>query len=72
MQAMDGTTKRLRIGDVVTNMFRTVLALSPGELVADLTLEHTDGSLQGMDVNSGCGRLYCWGLAWHSISVASL
>jgi hypothetical protein len=29
-QAMDGTTKRLKIADVVTNMFRSVLALSPG------------------------------------------
>ena len=30
LQAMDGTTKRLKIADVVTNMFRSVLALSPG------------------------------------------
>lgn len=27
---MDGTTKRLKIADVITNMFRSVLALSPG------------------------------------------
>lgn len=30
LQAMDGTTKRLKIGDVITNMFRSVLSLSPG------------------------------------------
>ena len=28
--AMDSTTKRLRIGDALTNMFRSVLELSPG------------------------------------------
>ena len=30
VQAMDGTTKRLKISDVLANMFRSVLALSPG------------------------------------------
>ena len=29
-QAIDGTTKRLRIGDALANMFRSILALSPG------------------------------------------
>ncbi len=33
-QAMDGTTKRLRIADVIANMFRSVLALSPGVAAA--------------------------------------
>ena len=31
LQAMDSTTKRLRISDVIANMFRSLLALSPGE-----------------------------------------
>lgn len=30
---MDSTTKRLKISDVVCNMFRSVLALSPGGTV---------------------------------------
>jgi hypothetical protein len=30
LQAMDSTTKRLRIADVASNMFRSVLALTPG------------------------------------------
>jgi len=29
-QAMESTTKRLRIGDAIANMFRSILALSPG------------------------------------------
>ena len=29
-QAIDSTTKRLRIGDALANMFRSILALSPG------------------------------------------
>ena len=29
---MESTTKRLRIGDAIANMFRSILALSPGEL----------------------------------------
>eukprot|EP00892_Ulva_mutabilis_P010604 jgi/Ulvmu1/7916/UM004_0148.1 len=32
--AMDNTTKRLRIGDALTNMFRSVLALCPEDLEA--------------------------------------
>lgn len=32
LQAMDSTTKRLRISDVIANMFRSLLALSPGTL----------------------------------------
>lgn len=32
-QSMDGTTKRLKIADVITNMFRSVLALSPGAIL---------------------------------------
>ena len=32
LAAMDSTTKRLRISDVIANMFRSLLALSPGEL----------------------------------------
>ena len=31
LAAMDSTTKRLRISDVIANMFRSLLALSPGE-----------------------------------------
>ena len=31
LKAMDGTTKRLIISDVVANMFRSLLALSPGK-----------------------------------------
>lgn len=31
---MDGTTKRLKIADVIANMFRSVLALSPGMAAA--------------------------------------
>lgn len=30
LRAMDSTAKRLSIGDALTNMFRSVLALSPG------------------------------------------
>jgi len=30
LKAMDGTTKRLIISDVIANMFRSLLALSPG------------------------------------------
>lgn len=30
LAAMDSTTKRLRISDVIANMFRSMLALSPG------------------------------------------
>lgn len=30
LAAMDSTTKRLRISDVIANMFRSLLALSPG------------------------------------------
>ena len=30
-QAMESTTKRLRIGDAIANMFRSILALSPGK-----------------------------------------
>ena len=29
-QSMESTTKRLRIGDAIANMFRSILALSPG------------------------------------------
>ena len=32
LASMDSTTKRLRISDVIANMFRSLLALSPGEL----------------------------------------
>lgn len=32
--AMDSTTKRLRIGDALTNMFRAVMLLSPDDLQA--------------------------------------
>lgn len=31
LAAMDSTTKRLRISDVIANMFRSLLAMSPGE-----------------------------------------
>lgn len=30
LAAMDSTTKRLRISDVIANMFRSLLELSPG------------------------------------------
>ena len=32
LAAMDSTTKRLRISDVIANMFRSLLELSPGTL----------------------------------------
>ncbi|KAK9865080.1 hypothetical protein WJX84_011403 [Apatococcus fuscideae] len=32
-QAIDGTTKRLRIGDTLANMFRSILALSPEDML---------------------------------------
>jgi DNA ligase-1 len=32
--AVDGTTKRLVMGDALTNMFRSVVVLSPGDLEA--------------------------------------
>lgn len=38
-QAMDSTTKRLRIGDALANMFRSVLALSPGEIGNDQRMD---------------------------------
>lgn len=31
LASMDSTTKRLRISDVIANMFRSLLALSPGK-----------------------------------------
>lgn len=32
-QAMESTTKRLRIGDAIANMFRSILALSPDDML---------------------------------------
>ena len=34
LEAMDNTTKRLKIGDVLTNMFRSIYALAPEDLTA--------------------------------------
>lgn len=36
LQAMESTTKRLRIGDAIANLFRSVLALTPGRHVRHL------------------------------------
>lgn len=36
LAAMDSTTKRLRISDVIANMFRSLLLLSPGALALQI------------------------------------
>ena len=43
LAAMDSTTKRLRISDVIANMFRSLLALSPGEPLGPAELAPGDG-----------------------------
>ncbi len=45
LQAMDCTTKRLKISDVVCNMFRSVLALSPGGTVPLKALRSVAGCM---------------------------
>lgn len=53
--AMDGTTKRLRIGDALTNMFRSVLAICPEDLeaVAYLTVGKLAPDYAGVDLQVG-------------------
>lgn len=53
--AMDSTTKRLRIGDALTNMFRSVLALCPEDLepVAYLTVGKLAPDYAGCDLQVG-------------------
>jgi DNA ligase 1 len=53
--AMDSTTKRLRIGDCLTNMFRAVMALSPDDLevVAYLTVGKLAPEYEGVDLQVG-------------------
>ena len=43
-QAMESTTKRLRIGDAIANMFRSILALSPGKMLSCLHPLETSNS----------------------------
>lgn len=54
-EAAESTTKRLRIGDVFCNMFRSVLALSPDELVqvAYLTTGKIAPDYKGQELNVG-------------------
>ena len=35
LSAVDSTTKRLKIGDALTNLFRSVIELSPGQQAQD-------------------------------------
>lgn len=53
--ALDSTTKRLRIGDALGNMFRSVLALSPEDLeaVAYLTVGKLAPDYAGIDLQVG-------------------
>ena len=53
--ALDSTTKRLRIGDALTNMFRAVLAHSPGDLEATayLTIGKIAPDYEGGELNIG-------------------
>ena len=57
-QAMESTTKRLRIGDAIANMFRSILALSPGGCYPlALVRSHADSSSQWrMDFAGFCSR----------------
>lgn len=55
-EAMDSTTKRLRIGDILTNMFRSVLAVSPPEdlaATAYLAVGKIAPDYEGMELNIG-------------------
>lgn len=53
--ALDSTTKRLRIGDALANMFRAVLAHSPADLVATayLTIGKIAPDYEGGELNIG-------------------
>lgn len=53
--ALDSTTKRLRIGDALTNMFRSVLALASQDLeaVAYLTVGKLAPDFAGIDLQVG-------------------
>ena len=44
-QAIESTTKRLRIGDAIANMFRSILALSPGMKICRLQLLPFSGQM---------------------------
>lgn len=60
-QAMESTTKRLRIGDAIANMFRSILALSPGKMLFCLQPPETS-SFYGLSVCLKVGintLLYC-------------
>lgn len=53
--AMDSTTKRLRIGDALTNMFRAVMLLAPTDLEAAalLTVGKLAADYEGVELHVG-------------------
>lgn len=53
--AMDSTTKRLRIGDALTNMFRAVMLLTPDDLEATayLTVGKLAPDYEGVELQVG-------------------
>ena len=54
-EAMESTTKRLKIADVLVNMFRSVLALSPEDLTAIsyLSVGKIASEYEGIELNVG-------------------
>ncbi|KAK3285179.1 hypothetical protein CYMTET_7194 [Cymbomonas tetramitiformis] len=55
LASLEGTTKRLRIGDILTNTFRSLLALSPQDLTPAvyLTINKLAPDYEGVDLNVG-------------------
>lgn len=55
LAALDSTTKRLKISDALTNMFRTLLALSPGDMVQAVYLVcgKIAPEYEGLELNVG-------------------
>ncbi|KAL6766970.1 LIG6 [Auxenochlorella protothecoides x Auxenochlorella symbiontica] len=58
-EAAEATTKRLRVGDILTNMFRSVLALSPDDLVATayLATGKVAPDYEGLELSVGGGTV---------------
>ncbi|KAL0029207.1 hypothetical protein WJX79_003015 [Trebouxia sp. C0005] len=54
-QAMESTTKRLRIGDAIANMFRSILALSPEDMLqaAYLTIGKLAPDYENVELSVG-------------------
>ncbi|KAK9829240.1 hypothetical protein WJX72_004715 [[Myrmecia] bisecta] len=55
LQAMERTTKRLRIGDAIANIFRSILALAPEDLLqaAYLVIGKLVPDYEGLELNVG-------------------